>query len=96
MTNTNVDRLVEEFDRKFANATYSPDGRGGVECHCHEMKDWLRSALSQARQEVAEEILAECQKDVDFGAQHQQMVSTCGQAKCLEIIRQSALTTEGK
>lgn len=45
-THSSIEEVVEEFDRKFAHATYSPDGYGGAECHCNEMKDFLRTKLT--------------------------------------------------
>ena len=42
--------------------------------------------LEKKEKDIVEDILAECQKDIDFGAEHQQMVSTRGQSRCLKII----------
>ena len=50
---------------------------------------WLAkidSILEKKEKDIVEDILAECQKDIDFGAEHQQMVSTRGQSRCLKII----------
>lgn len=57
----------------------------------HGILNWWLSqldlAVSKERMKTAQEILIECQKDVDFAAKHQQMVSVMAMSKCYEIIR---------
>lgn len=50
----------------------------------------LDKAYTEGKKEVVNEILTACQEDVDFGAKHQQIVSTKGLSKCLVLLRELA------
>jgi len=42
-----------EFDRKFANATYSPDGS---QCHCHDIKNFIIDLLTAESDRLVKEV----------------------------------------
>jgi len=62
-----------------------PDGSKSLATPAY-FKAFIREAVLSAQQEVLKEILKYVQEDVDFGAEHQQIVSTKAQAKILELL----------
>lgn len=94
MNQTSIERLLEEFDLKFSHSTYIPDGYGGAECNCNNMKDWLRSALSQARQEGREEAVEYINHNLMWGRDSKGNLVM--DSKHVTEVLQDALTTEGK
>lgn len=48
-----IDEILKEFDKKFANATYSSDGKG---CHCNDIKAFLKESLSSLLDSAIREI----------------------------------------
>lgn len=49
--------------------------------------DTLNDAQDQSRRELLEDLLITVQEDVNFGAQHQQTVSTKAQSKIMTLLR---------
>jgi hypothetical protein len=93
VSNTSIDYTHKTMEERVMNWHKEwLDGDYGFDFNKYlvdKVKSEIDLALESRNREVEKdlkEILQACQEDVNFGASTQQMVSTKGQAKCLEKI----------